>query len=134
MRADAAHEALGAGQNDRGGNQEWRDAHVVQTRDGARGVITVHGAQDLVAGERGFDRDFRGFGIANFADHDDVRVLAQNGAEGVGEGEADFLLHRHLVDAGHLEFDGVFDGDDVVSRDCSVRSARNKAWWFCRNR
>ena len=134
MRADAAHEALGAGENDRRRNQERRDAHVVQARDGAGSVITMHRAQHLVAGERGFDGDFRGFGIANFTDHDDVRVLAQNGAQGIGEGEADFLFHRHLVDAGNLEFDRVFDRDDVVSRDCSVRSARNKAWWFCRNR
>ena len=85
MRANAAHEALRAGENDGGGNQEGRDAHVVHTRDGAGRVITVHGAQHLVAGERGFDRDFRGFGIANFTDHDDVRVLAENGAQRGGE-------------------------------------------------
>src|ERR1700722_16348027 len=115
MRADAAHEALRAGQDDGRGNQERRDAHVVQTRDGAGSVITMHGAQHLVTGERGFDRDFGGFGIGDFADHDDVRVLAQNGAQGVGEGEADLFFHGHLVDAGHLEFDRVFDGDDVVN-------------------
>ena len=73
-------------------NQEGRDAHVVQTRDGAGGVITVHGAQHLVAGQRGFNRDFRGFRIANFTDHDDVRVLAQDRAQRVGEREPDFLF------------------------------------------
>ena len=70
----------------------------------------------LVAGQRGFDGDFGRLGVADFADHDDVRVLAQDGAQRVGEGEADFLFDRHLVDAGDLELDRVFDGDDVVNR------------------
>src|SRR4029077_19637604 len=112
VRTDAAHEPLGAGENDRGGNQERRDAHVVQAGDGARRVITVHGAQNLVAGQRGFNGDFGGFRIANFTDHDDVRVLTQNGAKRVGEGKADFFLYRDLIDAGNLEFDGIFDRDD----------------------
>ena len=69
-----------------------------------------------MAGERRFDGDFRCFGITNFTDHDDVRVLAEDGAQGVGEGEADFFFHRHLIDAGNLEFNRVFDRDDVVDR------------------
>ena len=121
MRTNAAHEALGAGENHRGGNQERRNAHVVQARDGAGRVVAVQRAEHLVAGERGFDGDFGGLGVADFTDHDDVRVLAQDGAQGIGKGEADFLFGRHLVDAGNLEFHRVFDGDDVVNRDCSVR-------------
>ena len=85
MGADAAHEALGAGEDHRGGNQERRDAHVVEARDGARRVIAMHRAQHLVPRERGFDGDFGGLGVADFADHDDVRVLAEDGAERVGE-------------------------------------------------
>ena len=116
MRADAAHQPLGAGENDGGGNQKRRDAHVVEPRHGTGGVVTVHGAQHLVAGERGFDGDLGGFGVADFPDHDDVRILPQNGAQGVGEAEADFFFDRHLVDAGDLKFDGVFDRDDVEDR------------------
>ena len=80
MRADPAHQALGTGKNDGGRNQKRRDAHVVQPRDGAGRVVAVHRGEHLVAGERGFDGDFRGLGVADFADHDDVRVLAKNGA------------------------------------------------------
>ena len=76
----------------------------------------MHCAEHLVAGERGFDSDFRGFRIANFTNHDDVRVLAEDGPERVGKGEPDFFLHGHLVDAGDLELYGIFDGDDVVGR------------------
>ena len=75
----------------------------------------------LVAGERGFDGDFRRLGVADFPDHDDVRVLPQNGAQRAGEGQADVFFRRHLVDAGDLEFHRVFHRDDVEDRDCSVR-------------
>ena len=74
----------------------------------------MHGAQHLVAGERRFDGDLRGFLVADFADHDDVRVLPQNGTQGVGERQADFLLGRHLIDARDLKFHRVFHRDDVV--------------------
>src|SRR6266498_17960 len=111
---DSAHEALGASEDDRGRDEERSDAHVVESGHGAGGVVAVHGAEDLVAGERSLDGDLGGLRIANLANHDDVRVLAQNGAQGVAEGEADLLFHGHLVDPGELEFDGIFDGDDVV--------------------
>ena len=58
--------------------------------------------------------DFGGFGVANFADHDDVRVLPQDGAQTGGEGPAGFRVDLHLVDALEHVFDGVFDGDDVL--------------------
>ena len=70
----------------------------------------------LMAGERGFDGDFRRLGVADFPDHDDVRILPQNGAQRVGERQADVLFGRHLVDAGNLKFHRVFDGDDVPRR------------------
>src|SRR4030095_12562986 len=56
----------------------------------------------------------RGFGVANFTNHHDVRILAENGTEGVAEGESNFLLRGYLVDAPDLELHRVFDGDDVV--------------------
>ena len=53
-----------------------------------------------VAGERGLDRDLRGLEVTNLTDHDDVRVLAQEGAERGREVQADLVVHLHLVDAG----------------------------------
>ena len=53
----------------------------------------------LVTGERRFDRDVGGFVVTNFTDHDDVRVLTQDGAQRGGEIEADVAAHRDLVDA-----------------------------------
>ena len=51
--------------------------------------------------------------VADLAHHDDVRVLAHDRAQRVGEGEVDLRLHLDLVDARHLVFDRVLDGDDL---------------------
>ncbi len=77
-------------------------------------VVGVNGGENQVAGERGIDGDLRGFLVANFADHDFVRVVAQDGAQAAGKGEAFFFVYRNLGDAADLIFDGIFDGDDLV--------------------
>ena len=45
-------------------------------------------------------RDFGRLEVADFADQDDVGVLAKEGAKGGGEVQPDLLLHLDLVDAG----------------------------------
>ena len=64
------------------------------------------------AGER--DR----FQVAQLADGDDVRVLAQGAAQGAGEGArvgADLALVDHALLRGVEVLDRVLDGDDVVA-------------------
>ena len=56
-------------------------------------------------------------GVAHFADHDDVRVLAQNMFERVMKGkrvEADFALFDDRLVVFKNEFDRVFQRDDVL--------------------
>src|SRR3546814_4715072 len=50
---------------------------------------TLFRSQHQVTGERCLHRDLGSFQIADFADHDHVRVLAQNRAQRTGEGQAD---------------------------------------------
>ena len=85
----------------------------MQTRDAADGVVRVQGAEDEVTGHRRADGDFRRLDVANFADHDDVRVLAQNVAQAVREGQADLRFHLDLRDAGQPVFDRFLDRDDA---------------------
>jgi hypothetical protein len=51
----------------------------------------VQGGQHQVAGQRGLDRHLGGFQVADFADHDDVRVLPHQRPHAVGKAEVDGL-------------------------------------------
>src|SRR5437867_7315461 len=67
-----------------------------------------------MAGEGCVDGDGGSFEVADFAEHDDVGGLAEHGAQGQGEGQADGFADLDLVDAPEDVFDGVFDGDDFA--------------------
>ncbi len=116
LGAEATDEALGDDELDGGSDEERFDAHVDETRDGAGGVVGVECREYQVTGERGADGDLGGVFVADFADHDDVGVLAEDVAECVGEGEADFGADLHLVHAGDFIFDRILDGDDAEVR------------------
>jgi hypothetical protein len=67
----------------------------------------------LVAGHGGAEGHFRGVGVADFADQDDVRVLAHHRADAVGEIELGRFRHRGLADHRHRILDRIFEGHDV---------------------
>ena len=97
--AQAPAQALRDDQADGGGQIERRHAHIEQACDGLRGAVGVQRGQHEVAGLRRFDGDFRGLQIADLPDHDDVRILAQEGAQRLGEIQTDLRVHLHLIDA-----------------------------------
>src|SRR5208283_692741 len=97
------------------GNEVVRlDAHVQEAAEYIDHVVGVDGGEDEVAGEGRLDGDLGGFGVADFADHDLVRVVAEDGAQTAGEGQTLFFVDRNLGDAAKLVCDRVFDGDDLV--------------------
>ena len=67
-----------------------------------------------MTGESGANGNFGRFVVTHFADHDDVRVAAEETAQQVGEGVADFGLDRTLVDPGQLVLDRIFDRQDAA--------------------
>ncbi len=73
------------------------DTHVEKARHDADGVVGVDGREHEVAGERRLHRQLGGLGVADLADHDDVWVLAERGAQTVGERVADFGAHLRLA-------------------------------------
>ena len=77
-------------------------------------VIRMERGQHEVAGEGRLDADLGRFIVAGLADHDDVRVLAQEGPERSGKVEPDLVLHLHLVDAHEVELDRVLGRHDVL--------------------
>ncbi|MQM39515.1 hypothetical protein KBTX_03543 [wastewater metagenome] len=68
-----------------------------------------------MTGQRGLDRDLRGLEVADLADHDHVRVLAEDGAQPAGEGHVDAQVHLGLADAVEVILDRVLDGEDVAA-------------------
>lgn len=111
--AIATDQAEAEDTGDTGGEEEGFDAHVDETGEDAGGAAGVDGGDDEVSGEAGLDGDGGGFGIADFADEDDLGVLAHEGAEGDGVGEIAGGIDLGLADHGQVEFDGVFDGADA---------------------
>ncbi|MNX67984.1 hypothetical protein D3C86_991440 [compost metagenome] len=67
-----------------------------------------------MARHSGVSRGLEGLVVADLTEHDDVGVLAQDGAQGAGEGEVDLGVDADLGDAFHRVLDGVLDGDDRV--------------------
>ncbi len=92
--ADGADEALGQDAVERGDEVVGFDAHVEEAAEDVDDVVGVDGGEDEVAGERGVDGDLRGFLVADFADEDLVGVVAEDGAQAAGKGEALFLVDR----------------------------------------
>ena len=76
-----------------------------------------------MAGEGGLDRDLDGLLVANLADKDDFRVLAEKGAEDRVEGQADLLVRLRLADPLEIIFDRVLGRHDVQFRLVDVLQA-----------
>ena len=62
----------------------------------------------------GASAEWVGRAVADFADHDLVRVVAQDGTQAAGEGEPLLFIDRDLQYARQFVFDGILDGDDLV--------------------
>ena len=111
--AQLAHQPLGDDAHDGIGQQVGFHAHVQQAGERGGGAVGVQGTDHKVARDGRLHGDGRGLIVADLADHDDVRVLAQDGAQRGGKGEVGLGVDLHLVDARDVGFHGVLDGDDV---------------------
>ena len=111
--ANGAHQALAHNRDEGRGNQERLDPHVDQPGDGAGGIVGVEGAQNQVAGEGGLNGNLRRLQVAHFTDHNHVRVLPQERAQGPAEGQADGLVDGDLHDAFQVVFDRVFGSEQL---------------------
>src|SRR5712664_103001 len=114
IRTDHANEPLRHDAVQSGDKVVRLDAHVDEAADDVGNVVGVDGGENEVAGECRLDGDLGGFLIADFANHDLVGVVAQDGAQAARKGETLFLVHRNLRDAAQLILDRIFDGDDFV--------------------
>ena len=85
----------------------------MQPRHRRRRVARMQRGEHEVTRERRLHRDVRRLEVADLAHHDDVGVLAQEGSQRGGEGEADVVTRLHLVHAEERELDRVLHRADV---------------------
>ena len=69
-----------------------------------------------VAGHGRVHGDFRGFIVADFTDHDNIRILAQKGAKSGSKSKADFGIDLALVDAFDAILNRILNGADIHAR------------------
>ena len=66
-----------------------------------------------MAGQRRLNGHLCRFQIADLANHDDIRVLPQQGAYSGRETDLDVVLYLHLIESRFDHFDRIFDRADV---------------------
>src|SRR5712692_3922349 len=119
----AAHQALRDDRLQRGGKLQANLLLLRRREDGDntlnrfRGVESMQSGKNQVTGFRGEERGGNGFEVAHFADQNHVGVLTQGSAQGGGKVRGvhfDFALVDETLFVAVQEFDGVFDGDQVI--------------------
>jgi hypothetical protein len=133
-RRQKADQPLGHAEDQSRRDQIRIDAHVDQARDDASGVVGVQSREDQVAGQGGLDRQLGGLFVADLTDHDDVRVLAEGGAQAGAEVVADLRSHLRLADSVDLIFDRIFEREDVVALAIDFVQQRIEGGGLFRNR
>ena len=96
--------------------QEPLDAEIEQARHRRRRGFGVQGGQHEMAGERRMNGDVGGLGVAHFAHHDDIRILADESPHRGGESKADRGFHLRLVHALNFIFDRILDRSEFSAK------------------
>ena len=110
------HQALRQDTAQAGRDQVRRGAHVHEARQRRGRVIGMQGGQHHVAGHGGAQRDLHGLRIADLADQNDVRILAQGRAQHPAEGQFDLGVDLNLINAPQAILDRVLDGKNLERR------------------
>ena len=59
------------------------------------------------------DTDFRCLRIPRLADHDNIRILSQNGTESCFKSNPRLFIHLHLADPRKISLHRILDGHDI---------------------
>jgi hypothetical protein len=79
-------------------------------------IIGVDGGKHEVPGHGRLDRNGGRLGITDFANENDIRVLAQEGPQGLGEGQTHLRRDLRLADMFEVELDRIFDAEHLLRR------------------
>ena len=90
------------------------DAHVQKPANHVDNVVRVYRGKNQMARKRRLNGNLRRFGVADFTDHDFVRVVAQDRAQASREGQSLFLVNGNLRNAVQLILDWIFDCQNFI--------------------
>src|SRR6266851_1967845 len=72
------------------------DTHVQEASQHVDHVVRVYRGEYQVSGQRRVDGGLSRFLVADFADHDLVGIVTQNGTQAARKGQALLFVHRNL--------------------------------------
>src|SRR5258705_6472732 len=129
MRAIQPYESLGEYAVERRDETVRVYTHMRETAQHVEYVVGVHSGEHQMSGQRRLHGNLRSFGVADFADHDFVRIVAQYRAQPARKREPLFFVDRNLQHSRQLILDGVFDGDYFVAAminfgECRIERGR----------
>ena len=104
----SAQQPLRHNQADRAGDVERRNTHVQKAGQRGRCIIGMQGRENHVAGLGGFNGDVGGFQVTNLTDHNNIRVLTQEGSECGSKRQTLFFIDVDLVDARQVNLGRIF--------------------------
>lgn len=100
--------------DDRRRYEPFGDAQLYEADDGAERIFGMEGRKHQMARKGSFGRHLGGFLVADFADENDVGILAENRSDGYRIGKPLPLVNARLIDMfSGTVFDRVFHRHDV---------------------
>ena len=120
LRAQNLNESLCDNADQRGCNHVRCNAHIYQTDDGRSCVVGMQGRQNQVTGDSGTDTDIRRLRVTHLTDHDDIRVLTEDGSQSCCEGHTSLGIYLNLIDTVDRLLDRVLNGDNIYIGLCEL--------------
>ena len=127
LGTEFAHQSLRHHAEQTGRHQKRLHAHVYQPRHGTDGIVGVQRREYQMTRETGLHRDLRCLEVADFSDHDDVGVLAQDRAQRTRETEIDLSVYLRLANDRHdVVAGGIQPRQRCVQRGCFTGAGRSR--------
>ena len=107
---------MGKGDQHHRGHQKRFNAHIHKAGDGTGRIVGVDGAQDPVSGQGCLHGDVGCLAIPDLPYHDDIGVLAQNGAQAARKRHPGLAVQLDLADFFNAVLHRIFDRYNIDVR------------------
>jgi hypothetical protein len=113
MRAELPDELLGNDQLQSGDDHIGFRSQADEALDAVRARIRMERRQDEVSGNAGFHAEFCRLHVADFPDHDNVRILPENTSETDRKIKPDPVVYLRMGDSLDPVFDRILEGGNA---------------------